>query len=486
MFFSFRFILSVLIIGFVNIAFASPWIAVGDVRLKQHLHLLHDTGAINMSLSTWPIMWADVHQALEGVDYDSLDLAQKNALRELHFEERFHTKKAMKRSLELAVSSSRGLFRDFSAQEYEQGRISHVFDWDGESMSFKLQVNLTTDPGDDAVESQFYGSYLAGVLGEWLVGVGAIDRWWGAGHQASLILSNNAQPLPGVFLRTKQRQHFETPFLSWLGSWQFVSFLGQMEGNRLIPEAKLTGMRFIFQPYDRLEVGLSRAMQWGGDRRSESLSTFFKSVTSQGENTPDQAGNQLAGYDLRYNFLRKSTYGMGFYAQYIGEDEAGYLPARFLAQFGSEVNYAFSSGSALHAFLEYTNTTAGALQTDMPNVAYEHSLYETGYRYRGRTLGASYDNDAKVLAMGLNYYRLEGAQSMGMVLSKMNLNQDASQRGNTVSAGAVDLYQLKVFYQGFALGGQLKVSASYLSELPDLVKNDIDKFTVSLGLTYRF
>jgi hypothetical protein len=467
-------------------AFASPWISVGETRLKQNLHLLNDTGVISMPLTTWPIMWSDVQSALVKVDDSQLNMAQVMAIKELKFEMRFQTKKEVKRSLELAASSSRTVFRDFSAQEYEKGRISHIFDWDGEDLSFKLQANLTTDPGVDAVESQLYGSYVAGVLGNWVLGVGAIDRWWGASSQSSLILGNNSRPVPAVFFRSKGAQQFETPWLSWLGDWQFVSFIGQLESSRHIPEAKLTGMRFTFQPFDGFEIGLSRAMQWGGDGRSESFSTFLKSLTSQGENSDEQAGNQLAGYDLRYNFLRKQNYGAALYAQLIGEDEAGYLPSKFISQAGLEYNVALSSGNSLNLFVEHTNTIAGSIGGKQFNTAYDHSVYKTGYRYRGRTIGATYDNDAKVYSGGFSYQFVDLAQKVSSVISRIELNTDGSAGGNTVSSSALDLYSIDLSYQRLLFEGKLDIRASYLTELPDLLVDDVDKFNLGVTWTYRF
>ncbi|WP_231877363.1 capsule assembly Wzi family protein, partial [Oleiphilus sp. HI0043] len=219
----------------------------------------------------------------------------------------------IKKSLEVTAGSARPLLRDFGSFQQEKGEIHKTMEGDSESFAFRLQANVMTDPGDDAVQTDFYGSYLAGVLGgrdgNWVLGVGAVDQWWGAGSQSSLILTNNAEPVPSVFLRTKQGQTFETPLLSWLGEWQFVSYIGQLESERTIPEAKLTGMRFTFRPLKGLEFGMSRAMQWGGEGRDEDLSTFWKSLTSQGENTAKQAGNQLAGFDVRYGFALTDTLG---------------------------------------------------------------------------------------------------------------------------------------------------------------------------------
>jgi hypothetical protein len=215
------------------------------------------------------------------------------------------------------------------------------------------------------------------------------------------------------------------------------------------------------------------------------LSTFFKSLTSQGENTSEQAGNQLAGYDLRYAFLRRNTFGISAYAQLIGEDEAGYLPSRFLAQAGFEFNIALSS-SSLNIYLDYANTTAGFSSGDHPNLAYGHGLYKTGYRYRGRSLGSSYDNDAKVLSTGISYQFLETSQRVSSVISRIELNTDGRAGSNTISSSALDLYSIDLSYQRLLFEGKLDIRASYLTELPGLLVDEVDKFNLGVAWAYRF
>jgi len=430
-------------------------------------------------------MLADVKAALKKVKRNELNLSQKTAIRELEFELRYQTRKGLKRSIEFNAASSRALFRDFSSNYREKGEIHKTFDWDGEDLAIKLQSNLTTDPGKDNVETQLNGSYIAGVLGEWVIGVGAIDRWWGPGTQSNLILTNNARPVPALILRTKSTQHFDTAWLSWLGEWQFVSFLGQMESNRFVSEAKLTGMRFTFKPISNLEFGLSRAMQWGGEGREENLSSFWKSLTSQGENTSEQSGNQIAGFDVRFNFNLLSTLPSAIYSQLIGEDEASYMPTKYTFQLGGESNYALSSGNNLKGYAEYTNTTAGALGAEHPSVAYEHSVFKTGYRYRGRVIGATFDNDAEVITLGGAYQQMEGQLSK-LSFSYMKLNEDGVPRGNTVSSNAEKLFYIEASHQLFLADGKVKIGASYQSKELNTFQEDVDQTTIFTSWEYRF
>jgi len=482
---AFKLLLACCLLLSASLSYASPWIDVGDDRLRNNLHMLNDSGVMPISLTTWPIMWADVKTALKQVDHKTLNLSQKNAVRELEFELRHQTHQGMKRSIEFSAASSRAMFRDFSSDHREKGEIHKTFDWDGEDLAIKLQSNVTTDPGDDDIEAQLDGSYIAGTLGQFVLGVGAIDRWWGPGTQSNLMLTNNARPVPALIFQTKQAQHFDNVWLSWLGNWHFVSFLGQMESNREIPEAKLTGMRFTFKPFSNLEVGMSRAMQWGGEGREENLNAFWDSLSSQGENDGDGAGNQIAGFDARFNFNLTESLPSAVYAQYIGEDEAGYLPAKFVIQVGGESTYALASGDSLKGFAEYTNTTSDALGTEIPNVAYEHSVFKTGYRYRGRVLAATFDNDATVFTLGGAYQQSEGQLSK-LSLSYMELNDDGLPGGNTVSSGSQALYYIEAHHQRVLLGGKLKLGVSYQSEELNTQQEDIDQTSVFTSWEYRF
>lgn len=463
---------------------ASPWIEVGDERLRNNLIFLNDSGAMTISLTTWPVMWADVDVALKNVDRFSLNSAQKGSVRELEFEMRRQTRQGLKHSVEFIAASSRALFRSFSSFNREKGEVHNTFDWDGESFAIKLRSNLTTDP-DDSLEKQFDGSYVAGVLGEWLLGVGAVDRWWGAGSQSNLILTNNARPVPAFMLRTKRSQHFETPLLSWLGEWQFIAFLGQMESARTIPDAKLTGMRFTFKPIDNLEFGLSRAMQWGGEGRDNDLKTFWKSITTKDENTVDQAGNQLGGVDIRYNFSFSSVINGAIYAQTIGEDEAGYLPSRRMYQFGFKSAINTVKSDVIHFFSEYTNTITDSFGDKRFNSSYEHDLYKAGYRFYGRSLGATYDNDSRVISVGGAYQQVNGKLS-NLTISYMKLNEDGVARGNTVSTSDKSLFFVMVSHQQLFVGGQLKFGVSYQSEELSNLNESVGQTSVITSWEYRF
>ena len=117
-------------------------------------------------------------------------------------------------------------------------------------------------------------------------------------------------------------------------------------------------------------------------------------IDATAENEP---GNQMAGFDLRWNSpIGNLPYAI--YAQYIGEDESSYVPAKYLAQFGFEVWKPLADGGLLQGFVEYATTTCSANTDRGPyyNCAYNQGRFNVeGYRYHGRVIGYTTDRDAE-------------------------------------------------------------------------------------------
>ena len=51
----------------------------GDLLLRDDLQVLNDTGAANIPLTTWPLAWDDIHEALAATRFESLDPVARSA-----------------------------------------------------------------------------------------------------------------------------------------------------------------------------------------------------------------------------------------------------------------------------------------------------------------------------------------------------------------------------------------------------------------------
>ena len=163
-------------------------------------------------------------------------------------------------------------------------------------------------------------------------------------------------------------------------------------------------MRLTASPTDWLEVGASRTFMWGGDGRPESLSSLWDAIKGTKDNggtgNPDPA-NQLGGFDARINLAPLVNAPVSVYGQYIGEDEAGGLPAKNMylagADFASSLNTANMGIMPYQLYTEWTDTRTSG---DVRGISYDHSNYTDGYYQYGYPLGYSLGGDAESIAVG--------------------------------------------------------------------------------------
>lgn len=84
----------------------------------------------------------------------------------------------------------------------------------------------------------------------------------------------------------------------------------------------------------------------GGEGRPESLSSIWDAFVGNKDNggtgEPDPS-NQIAGFDARLNLQPLLQVPMGMYAQYVGEDEAGGLPAKKMYLAGVDYSSSYNN-----------------------------------------------------------------------------------------------------------------------------------------------
>jgi hypothetical protein len=84
------------------------------------------------------------------------------------------------------------------------------------------------------------------------------------------------------------------------------------------------------------------------------------------------------------------------YAQYVGEDEAGGLPAKNMYLAGADYasNY---QGMPYQVFAEYADTRSSG---EVRGISYDHFLYTDGYYQQGYPLGHALGGDAESISVG--------------------------------------------------------------------------------------
>ena len=356
-----------------------------------------------------------------------------------------------------------GLLRDFDALGRDDGELGARAEYSHGRFEVSLNAAGVIDPADDQ-DARLDGSHVTMQLGNWLLSLQSLDRWWGPGHQGSLILSNNARPMPTAMIERAAAIPFESKWLSWLGPWRFSFAVSQMEDERRdIDRPLFMAWRVAIMPFKDVELGFSRTAQFCGQQLACDLNTFANMLAGNDnvgiDATPEnEPGNQMAGFDLRW----ASPIGRGpyaIYAQAIGEDESSYLPAKYLMQFGLETWKPFSDGSLLLGFAEWANTTCSGISSSGPyyNCSYNQGRFNIeGYRYRGRTIGHTTDSDAESLAVGA-IFTSAGGDSWSATAHASRLNHDGFDARNTVSAGPADYAALELGWRGSLWGENISV-----------------------------
>lgn len=279
-------------------------------------------------------------------------------------------------------------------------------------MDLQLNVNYAAGKSDSREKRvDFVGSYLAFNGANQILSVGQQKRYWGASHEGSLILGHSARPVVGLNLQRDRRTPFESQWLSWLGAWQYQIFAGQMlnhQGMHSPQNSKLIGTRVSIMPQPYLEVGASRVIQWGGKGRPQSLSTFANALLGRDNAGQDEVvsvekepGNQIAGIDFKLRLKQWLNLPLAVYGEIVGEDEAGYLPAKKSYLFGIDGSHNISHRQTLNWHLEASDTST---EFGKANVLYQHHIYKDGYTHQKRPLGHSLGGNMRAVILGLNSY----------------------------------------------------------------------------------
>lgn len=259
----------------------------------------------------------------------------------------------------------------------------------GDSLSVVLMpTQVTPREGRDVF---FRKGYLRLEFWNVALKIGRDSLWWGPGRHGALLVSNNAFPFD--LIHVGSASSFSLPgFLEWLGKFEVEGFLTRLEENRDFSNVRLFGLRLVYQPREEIIIGVSRMTMFGGEGRPDlSLVDFGRLYFSDPNRSGKFEVNELGGVDVRLLLpISRILPGhvLELYGEYGGEDEAGFRPSKPALLTGLEWMY-----EGRRVLVEYANNHV----SDSPNVWYNHSLYTSGYTYRGNIIGHHMGSDARDL-----------------------------------------------------------------------------------------
>lgn len=375
---------------------ALPFLPPGDARLRHLVELEADDGDLNFS-TTWPLSTLDLRED----ERATLRSEQQPG-------------SSTDAGWFLSAAGNPDPIRTFDQTPREKGEAGVQAGWAaGDYAGGALRISYAFKP-QDGMHYRFDDSYVAWRFGNWWVSAGQQERWWGPGWDGSLILSNNARPMPQIALDRATSAAFQTPWLSWLGPWHLTTFMGMEEHvNSEFPNPLVWGLRLTARPLRDIQIGLSTTEQWcrvGVCR----LHNFLDAVTGKnytGTNGNISAnqnpGNGELDWDLRW---RLGAWPSALYWQIQGEtvDAANPVlprPRQTTDILGFELWSEHKGAGGWRAFIEWAGTTCNELSLSSgykqdPGCAYTNDTVHFGYYYRDRVIGDGIQGDARMLTLG--------------------------------------------------------------------------------------
>lgn len=488
---------------------AEPWVKPDDYGLRADIQQLADAGVILAPVTTYPLMWKSFISDVESMPLEQLSPSLQDAL--LRIKHRYKSENSSSHSLQLSAFAATDpiIATSFGATNTQETELSAAYAYLGDNFAAKVAINYRKDgkkclvdgkTTDDIVtdeqaltdcnDTSLDDSYLAYRLGNWIFRAGAVEQFWGPGVDNSLIMSGNAKPLPALSVTREKSTAFETPWLSWIGQWSFTAQMAKLESKRVIPDALLWSTRVNFRPIQQLEIALSWSAQWAGDGQPSSAGDFIDVITGQtaciGEaNSCDaqfesKIGNQLAGIDIRWSdTLFNHPYAL--YASTIGEDASSqFKPSDRAYLFGVQTTQRIYEQNILFN-IEYIDTGVTCTsELIRENCYYENIDYKSGYRYHGRTIASTYDNDTQSVVLTL-LGQLSSGDDWQVKLRNVDYNSDKSDRyqnnidlGNSITKTGFNSKQLELRYRMLSMGGRVTLGA--FASNNDGAENDTSAF----------
>ncbi len=390
-------------------ALAGPWADPGDARLRADIAVMRSYGLLTGPADSWPLPWAQIDRGLARAEGLPLPPAVAAAVRRVQALSEYNRQKNRFRS-EVKLANEPALVRGF--QDTGRGDVDLEIgaEHDLSRITFGWGLGYIR-PGDRPATAQgggvqFRPLFAAMHLGNWAFYGGHVETYWGPSEEGGLLFSTSARPFPKVGLKLLEPRPIRFPVLKWLGPVRFDIFGGVLDEERDFRNTAIVAMRLEFEPASGVTVGLNRAMQLCGAGRPCGLKTFVNAFIGLGDadntGTPDEPGNQLAGFDLAYSFrLGRAGHGGRLFFETVAEDADNILIEQFARRGGGRLHGPLGqSGATWSAGVEYVDTLASNFfgGNKFPGSLYNNFIYTSGYTYDRRPIGFSLDGDTRMLS----------------------------------------------------------------------------------------
>ncbi|MGS0495768.1 hypothetical protein CWB85_00965 [Pseudoalteromonas sp. S1727] len=432
-------------------AFATPWIESDDPLLRASIEMLFNQGIIKQPINSYPLMWQGIARDLNTIEAGSLAAQSQFAYQHVkHALE--NAKQSTSSGVRVNYNSDPELQQSFGKRDQQQSGINSYGAITGNRVSAKVSVNYA----DDALEDEYtnyHGSYLAVLMGNWSVSAEQVSHWWGPSNDNALLLSNNASPMKGLRINRANTHYVGPSWLSFIGNWQLTGIYAKQKPYLDSSEkGDYWALRFASTPLAGLEIAFSSA-------GSDYLTSTVKDPNSLELITTKQ---RLTSLDAKYS-ISIGNQPVAFYTELMGKNDSGVAPSDPFYTLGVE-SFFGDQKQLLKTYFEYSNTQQDCTAQLSCNEANESfTNYAQAYNHKDRLIGSATPLQSKSAVLGAYYHTMNGYAGY----AKLRWSQ-SDMLGLIDTPQTFDRLQLELGYQQAIFNGLWKISGSvYKDELSD-------------------
>lgn len=479
-------------------AIAGPWIDAGDPRIRFDVELLRSNGIVVGPTNSWPLPLAQVDSALDRADGLALPPGLAASVRRLQAVSDYNNRRNRFR-VEAAFTNEPALVRGFqdSSRGLAELSMSAQHDLNRLTVGWGLEYTAEGDnPPSYYAEGngvRFMPLFAAMRFGNWAFWAGEVDRYWGPSNEGGLLVSTSGRSYPQIGFRTLDPKRIDVPVLRLLGPVNFEISGGVVTEDRSdYNNPGLIHIQLDFAPLPGITIGLNRAMMLCGEGRPCSAKIIAQAMIGFGNfdntGTPDEPGNQIAGWNFAYNF-RLGTNGQGgkVFFEAVAEDEDNFLIEQYARRGGGWLfGPVGNAGSTYAVGLEYTDTLASKLAGSQkwPGSMYNNFIYTAGYTRQKRPIGFSLDGDTTMISI------------VGQLTDPRNRLWYASVRDINLNMSNTPSYRISQINEKMVIGtagidwptrmGDLNLELRYMTDRPNTPGTKEPQMQVEFGWTSQF
>ena len=432
-------------------AFASPWIESDDPLLRASIEMLFNQGVIKQPVNSYPLMWQGIARDLNAIEASSLPAQSQFAYQ--HVKHALaNAKQSTSSGIRINYNGAPELQQSFGKRDQQKSGINSYGAITGNRVSAKVSVNYADEALDDEY-TNYHGSYLAVLMGNWSVSAEQVSHWWGPSNDNALLLSNNASPMKGLRVNRANTQYVGPSWLSFIGNWQLTGIYAKQKPYLNSSEkGNYWAVRFASTPLAGLEVAFSSA-------GSDYLTSTEIDPNSLELRTTKQ---RLTSLDAKYS-TSIANQPIAFYTELMGKNDSGIAPSDPFYTLGVE-SFFGDQKQLLKTYFEYSNTQQDCTAQLSCNEANESfTNYAQAYNHKDRLIGSATPLQSKSAVLGAYYHTMNGYAGY----AKLRWSQ-SDMLGLIDTPQTFDRLQLELGYQQAIFNGLWKISGSvYKDELSD-------------------